>query len=305
MKGLILGLAVFALTTSALDANASVQLRQEAKVLCYNDDSQDSINQDALTSSTPGLFPLIPDPIDCPKLESVQIDDDGNVLLLKKKVYSADRDGPAIEVKVAPNYTLGILTGRGSLYLYRKSTLIQWFKGEVSGAQEFKMARNGNLVAVNERGVLISENKDTERKGELNRETGSTVAKIFAGRSGKVAALMEDGSVVVFYALVHDGKFDPAQKLKISASGAVVWLTSRGNILSLKREPIYKAGSDPAVSFKVNTAGRVAFLTLRGNLKRDDVVLYENSGININTYQIQTDGAVNAVDMNGRKLIFK
>ena len=124
----------------------------EAQVTCYNDDSLDVINQDR--QFIPSIkWPGTPAPSDCIYGPVVSLDGRGRVFIEGILAYDKTFDR-AIEARISPSGVVAILTQEGSLYRYKmgnkKMSLGQlqlWFKSRIRGVGEFKLARNGNLIA--------------------------------------------------------------------------------------------------------------------------------------------------------------
>ncbi|PYV38457.1 MAG: hypothetical protein DMG09_11895, partial [Acidobacteria bacterium] len=98
----------------------TVSVASAGQITCYNDDSLEMINQDALKGGR-----LI---VDCSDNPQVTFDESGSnngVYLEGVKIYSGGSD-PAIEARVAPT-AVAVVTQR-SLYLYKKGEgLKRWY----------------------------------------------------------------------------------------------------------------------------------------------------------------------------------
>jgi hypothetical protein len=280
MKSRFLFLATL-LTVSAASAG---------QVTCYNDDSLEVINQDELMGGR-----LI---IDCSGGPKVTFDvpgpNTGSVYLDGVKIYSGGMD-PAIEARVAPTI-VAILTQRGSLYLYSKGEgLRRWYDFGNRSMTDFKLSSSGSLMAITSTGALVA-----------NGHASSTHRKavtLYASASGRVAALLDDGTIVDGDGVLYGRTVDPAGAVKIAADGTVVWMTRGGRIGSTRNGEIY-SGADPAVSFKISDRGAVAYLTRDGKLGRDGHFL-QSGAARVAQYRIQPSLAVTATTTDGKALVFR
>ena len=266
----------------------TVRAVSAGEVTCYNDDSLEIINQNELMGSR-----LIGSCPDSPQVVVESGRNNGSVYLEGVKIYDGGSD-PAIEARVAPT-AVAILTRSNSLYLYKKGEgLRRWYDFGSYGVRLFSLSRNGCLVAISATGALV-----------VDGHAGSSYRKavaLYASASGRIAALMDDGTIVDEHAVLYGRTIDPAVALKVAADGTVVWMTSRGRIGSTRIGEIY-SGVDPAVSFKITDRGAVAYLTLDGKLGRNGVFL--QSGLDrVVGYKIQTSTAVSATTTGGKSVYF-
>jgi len=265
----------------------TVSVASAGQITCYNDDSLEMINQDALKGGR-----LI---VDCSDNPQVTLDESGSnngVYLEGVKIYSGGSD-PAIEARVAPT-AVAVVTQR-SLYLYKKGEgLKRWYDFGSFSLREFKLSRNGSLVAITSTGALVV-------NGRANL-THSEVVALYASASGRIAALKDDGTIVDGDVVLY-GKVDPAVAVKVAADGTVVWMTRDGRIGSTRNSEIYR-GADPAVSFKITDRGVVAYLTRDGRLGRDGFLL-ESGAARVAEYSIQRSTAVSATTSDGKALYFR
>ena len=266
----------------------TVRAVSAGEVTCYNDDSLEIINQNELMGSR-----LIASCSDSPQVVVESGRNDGSVYLEGVKIYDGGSD-PAIEARVAPT-AVAILTRRNSLYLYKKSEgLRRWYDFGSYGVREFKLSRNGSLVAISATGALV-----------VDGHAGSSYRKgvtLYSSASGRIAALMDDGTIVDEREVLYGRTIDPAVAVKVAADGTVVWMTSRGRIGSTRNSEIY-GGGDPAVSFKITDRGAVAYLTLDGKLGRNGLFL--QSGLDrVVGYKIQASMSVSATTTGGRSVYF-
>lgn len=266
-----------------------------AEVGCYNDDSLDVISQDELRLPIWGGPARIPNPADCVNAPAVGITQEGDVIVDGRVVYRSRFD-EAVEARVTPTGVVAIKTERGSLLVYEKASdnLWTWLEAHVRAVADFKLARNGGLIAVGTNGELIVD-------GRVEHSVDQ-VQKLYASASGRLVALMSDGSIVDQRGVVYDQQTDEAVKVKVAADGTVVWLTESGKVGSTKAARLYR-GLDQAVSFKVSPRGQVAYVTQSGKLGRDGRELHAGFDMIVD-YKIHGSGVVTARDSRGRTYYF-
>jgi hypothetical protein len=288
-------MAAISLAAGVTLSEAKTRASGPTFVGCYNDDSLDVINQDELRIPWWGGPAPIPAPADCAAGPSVVIDgsysEARRVLVDGVVAYDSTIDPPA-EARVAPTGFVAIRTERGSVFVYRNRLgLRTWFQAGARSVTAFRMSREGNLIAATDDGQLVID-------GREQRSIEHVVA-LLASASCRLVALMSDGSLRDERGTLYQRSTDPAVAVKVAADGTVVWKTQEGRIGSTKDARLYDHSIDPAVSFKVNAAGHVAYLTQDGKLGRDGREL-SNGFTRITQYRIQRDGAVSAVDADGR-----
>jgi hypothetical protein len=280
-------------------------LAHAAQVGCYNDDSQDIINQDALPAPTYPYPPSgAPDPADCALAPAVFIDQNSaygpRVRLGAEVVYDNTNDR-VLEARVTPNGIIAILTERGSLYRYENHKLSTWFSGGTHGVAQFKLSREGVLAATTKDGELVYSHIGT---GNVFAST-ARVARLLASRSGRIVAFLTSGEIIDSSGQrIFSNTIDHAMAVKIAANGVVVWLTEQGRLGSSSNEMLYKNAVDPVVSFKVNATGRVAYATHEGKLGRDGSPL-DIGARSVVRYQISNTGEVQALDSEGNTHLFR
>lgn len=271
-------------------------------VSCYDDDSQDVINQDGLSLPLyPNGYAKAPVPSDCYWSPSVTLSErEGFGRAVKVdgvEVYRSTLDSP-IEARTAPNGTIAILTERGQLLQYNGAKLITWYAGAFEAVREFKLARDGELMAVTSSGQLVINGQIAYR--------GHRVEGLFASESNLIVALLDDGRIVSESGVLYSNVSDPAKKVKIAADGTVVFLTSTGRLGSIFKnltQVMHSETVDPVVKFKVTAKGAVAYLTSQGRLGRDGQRL--STGIDhIVEFGISLDGSVTGVDAEGRQFCY-
>ncbi|MBI3544835.1 MAG: hypothetical protein HY075_16305 [Deltaproteobacteria bacterium] len=291
----ILGLALFTAGVGAAPLAA-----RAADVNCYNDDSLDVINQDGLRVPIFGGPAPIPVPADCSASPTVSLPNEyGNqreVRVDGKVVYDGSSD-PAVEARVAPTGIVVLRTMRGSLYVYRtgRDRAEAWLEAGVHSVRDFRLARNGALLAISNEGALLVDGRV--------QSTIHHAERLYASASGRVVALLDSGAVVDRSGVLFEGRVDGAQAVKVAADGTVVWLTRDGKIGSTKHGHIY-GSVDPAEKFKVNPSGHVAYLTREGRLGRDGREL-SSFTVRIVSFTIQADGSVAAMDSDGNAVYFR
>lgn len=272
-------------------------------VTCYNDDSQDVINQDAQPVPQWGGLPVVLNPADCREGPVVSISDSGGhdyrVVVDGQAIYRDSAD-PVLEARVAPSGVVALLTRRGSVFVYDAHAaqlgVRPWFQSGAHAVSSFKLARNGGLLAITRDGYLVT---DRGVQSMVHRPKS-----LYVAANSRFAVLMDDGRVLdgdvkELYRKTIDG----AVAVKVAADGTVVWLTTEGRIGSTHDLSLHHA-ADPIVSFKINPWGRVAYLTRDGRLGRDGRLL-DSGFVRVDRYTIHENGAVTAVDAHGRALYFR
>lgn len=269
---------------------------QAAEVSCYNDDSQDVINQDELRGPIWGGPAQIPSPADCVNAPATAITEYGVVIVDGQAVYDGRFDS-AVDVRVTPTGVVAIKTARGSLYVYNKATnsLSVWLKAHVRAVADYRLARDGSIIA---RGMGGEPLIDGRVLSNIN-----TVQSLYASASNRLVALLSDGSVVDARGTLYRENTQPAVRVKVAADGTVVWLTESGRLGSTKSKAIYD-GLDAVVSFKVNPSGQVAYVTQNGRLGRDGKKLQTGSDTIVD-YKIYANGHLSAQDAAGRTYYFQ
>ncbi|MEW6058108.1 MAG: hypothetical protein AB1540_15995 [Bdellovibrionota bacterium] len=270
---------------------------EEVLVRCYDDDSLNAINQEQVPWPRYPSLPRRPSVLDCGFAPQIEVRAQKEIFINGRKVFDQSRSEIS-EVSVSPAGYLAVLTEDHRLYRIelarngaRSDEVRLWYSSLGSTSiQDFRLLRNGQLVAMDDQGFLIL---DGVRQSRLPR-----AARIMVAGWDRVFVLLADGTVVDEKAsVIHHGS-DDVVDLKVASNGSIVWLTARGRLGNLQTENLVRWTSSPVVSFRMNPSGQVAYLTQDGELGRENERLPLGHKV-VENFTIDSEGAVKVTTDKG------
>lgn len=294
---------IFALVFGLLSASVAVAAPTLAP--CYNDDSLDEINDNRGMVGSPFYDWDQIRPTDCYGGATVGVDPEGRVTVNGKTIYDRYRSVRVSQSALTPDGVVAFLTSDGKIHRYDASTerLTEWYSGRGGEAAAFKLSRTGELLAVSRYDRLITSNGVETRSPQITA--------LFASRSGRIVALAQNGEVVdASGAVVLASRLSTHREVKIAANGVVVAKDDNGALVHETFGELHDGRFSKTRSFKINSTGGTAFDTEEGSLYRalkfGPATRLHRAWIRdeITDYRISDDGAVIAVDVEGKTQVF-
>lgn len=281
-----------------------VSLSAQAQVVtCYDDDSLESINRDEW--SVP-IFPNLPSrahPTDCRQGPAV-VGLRGSIMIDGEKVYDGfTHSDQAVEARVAPTGGVAIRTVQGRLWLAEKNgtnyRAREWFDGRGGPVIAFAFSRSGALIAARADRSLITNGRtqfNGERVVDFRASRNGTLVAIME------RGLIVDHNGRT---LRRGASWERIVAAKISVHGTVFFRTEDGALGSTRGGWLMRETGEDVVSFKVAENDTVAFVTNLGRLYRNRSQRLRTGTATVVSYDINGAGTITAIDSAGRAYTFR